>query len=199
MKFKMETLVDFIVRSYSEKNLWVLFVGVCICAILMAIAALVIGVGQPIDGSNARIQILDTMLNYSQEEAYEQIKAYGETGRTVCVFTTLILDSLFPLFYGSFMSLILVFLFQATQYRMLIIMPLLILLVDYVENTHLAFLVINFPEELPHVVYWANLVTITKWTLVGLVLMAISFGFFLRNRKHFFLEVERRRTNFYDK
>ncbi|CAA6799550.1 MAG: Unknown protein [uncultured Aureispira sp.] len=199
MKFKMETLVDFIVRSYSEKNLWVLFVGVCICAILMAIAALVIGVGQPIDGSNARIQILDTMLNYSQEEAYEQIKAYGETGRTVCVFTTLILDSLFPLFYGSFMSLILVFLFQATQYRMLIIMPLLILLVDYVENTHLAFLVINFPEELPDVVYWANLVTITKWTLVGLVLMAISFGFFLRNRKHFFLEVERRRTNFYDK
>ena len=199
MKFKMETLVDFIVRSYSEKNLWVLFVGVCICAILMAIAALVIGVGQPIDGSNARIQILDTMLNYSQEEAYEQIKAYGETGRTVCVFTTLILDSLFPLFYGSFMSLILVFLFQSTQYRMLIIMPLLILLVDYVENTHLAFLVINFPEELPHVVYWANLVTITKWTLVGLVLMAISFGFFLRNRKHFFLEVERRRTNFYDK
>jgi len=199
MKFKIEMLIGFIVRSYSKKNLYILFIGTCICAITMAIAALVIGVGQPIDGSNGSIQLLDTMLNYSVEEAYEQIKAYGKNGRTVCVFNTLILDSLFPLLYGAFMSLILVFLFQGTKYKALVIMPLMIVLVDYVENTHIAFLLINFPEKLPNVVYWSNLVTLTKWTLVGIVLMTISFGFFLRNRKNFFMEVEHRRINFYEK
>jgi hypothetical protein len=199
MKFKIETLIDFIVRSYSKRNLWVLFIGTVVCAIMMAIAGLVIGVGQPLDGSSGSIQLLDTMFNYSLEEAYEQIKAYGENGRTVCVFSTLILDSLFPLLYGAFMSLVLAFLFQKTNYRVLILMPLLVIVVDYVENTHIAFLLINFPEKLPNVAYFGSLVTLTKWALLGLVLMAISFGFFLRNRKNFLIEVERRRANFYEK
>ncbi|MBL4648699.1 MAG: hypothetical protein JKY03_03135 [Aureispira sp.] len=199
MKFKIEMLIDFIVRSYSKKNLWILFIGTCICAITLAIAALVIGVGQPLDGSSGSIQLLDTMLNYSLEEAYEQLKAYGDNGRTVCVFSTLILDSLFPLLYGAFMSLVLVFLFQGTKYRAFILLPLLVIFVDYIENTHIAFLLINFPEQLPSVAYWGNLVTLTKWTLLGLVLMAISFGFFLRNRKNFLIEVEHRQANFYEK
>jgi hypothetical protein len=165
----------------------------------MAVAALFIGVGQTMNGSNGSIQLLDTMLNYSQEEAYAQIRAYGENGRTICVFSTLILDSLFPILYGAFLSLILVFLLQETKYRTLILMPLLVIFADYIENTHIAFLLINFPEQLPNVVYWGNLMTLIKWTLIGLVLMTISFGFFLRNRKNFLIEVERRRTNFYEK
>lgn len=199
MKFKIEMLIDFIVRSYSKRNLWILFVGTCICAIGMAIAALVIGVGQAIDGAGVSIQLLDTMLNYSAEEAYQQINAYGENGRTICVLSTLILDSLFPLLYGAFISLILVFLFQKTKYRLFILLPLLVILTDYIENTHIAILLINFPERLPNVVYLVNFITLGKWALLGLTLMAISFGFFLRNRKNFFLEVERRRTNFYEK
>lgn len=199
MKIKIETLIDFIVRSYSKRNLWILFIGTCLCAITMAIAAFFIGVGQSLDGVNGSIQLLDTMLNYSMEEAYEQIKAYGENGRKICVFNTLILDSLFPLLYGAFMSLILVYLLRETKYRILILMPLLVILVDYVENTHIAFLLINFPERLPNVAYWCQLVTLIKWTLIGFVLMAISFGFFLRNRKNFLIDVERRRTKFYEK
>lgn len=199
MKLKIEILIDFIVRSYSKRNLWILFVGTCICGIGLAVAALIIGVGQPIEGTNKSIQLLDTMLNYSVEEVYEQIGAYGESGRMICVFSTLILDSLFPLLYGAFMGLVLVFLLQETKYRMLILLPLLVILVDYVENTHIAFLLINFPEQLPNVVYWGNLVTLTKWALIGITLMTISFGFFLRNRANFWMEVERRRTNFYEK
>ena len=199
MKFKLETLVDFIVQSYSEKNLWILFVGTCICAISMAIAALLIGVGQPITGSSASIQMLDMTFDYSPEEAYEQVNAYGEQGRSVYLFTSLVLDTLFPLLYGAFMSLVLVFLLQKTKYRMLILMPLLLVLIDYLENTHLAFLIINFPEKFPNIAYWANLISLSKWTLIGLVFMTISFGFFLRNRKDFFLEVERRRAGFYEK
>jgi hypothetical protein len=199
MKFKIEMLIDFIVHSYSKKNLWILFIGTCLCAIGMAIAGLVIGVGQPIEGANSRIQLLDTMLNYSEKDVYVQLRAYGEHGRTVCVLSTLILDSLFPLFYGAFLGLMLVFLFQETRYRGFILLPLLVILVDYIENTHIAFLLINFPDRFPNAVYWGNLITLTKWALVGIVLMTISFGFFLRNRKDFWLEVEHRRTNFYEK
>jgi hypothetical protein len=165
----------------------------------MAVAAIFIGVGQSIEGSTSSIQLLDTMLNYSAKDAYEQIKAYGENGRTICVLSTLILDSLFPLLYGAFMSLILAFLLKDSKYRMLILLPFLVVLADYIENTHIAILLINYPESMPNVVSWSNRITLIKWTLIGLVLMAISFGFFLRNRKNFFLEVERRRVNFYEK
>jgi len=198
MKFKIEMLIDFIVRSYSKRNLWILFIGTCICGTTLAVAALVIGVGQTIEGTNKTIQLLDTMFSYSNEQAYEQIRAYGKNGRTVCVLSTLILDSLFPLLYGAFMSLILVFLFQKTKYRALIVIPLLVIFVDYIENTHIAFLLINFPEQLPNITYWCSFTTIIKWILISVVLMTISFGFFLRNRKDFLVEVERR-TNFYKK
>lgn len=199
MKIRIETLIDFIVNSYSKRNLWILFIGTFICALTLAIASFFIGVGQSLGTSSGSIQLLDTMLNYSLEEAYGQLRAYGENGRTICVFSTLILDSLFPLLYGAFMSLILAFLLQETKYRILILMPLLVIFADYIENTHIAFLLINFPEQLPNVVYFCNLFTLIKWTLIGLALMAISFGFFLRNRKNFFLEVERRRAGFYEK
>lgn len=199
MKFKIGMLIDFIEHSYSKKNLWILFIGTCLCFIGLTIAGLFIGVGQPIEGTNASVQLLDLIFNYSEEDVYVQLSAYGETGRTICVLSTLILDSLFPLFYGAFLGLILVFLFQETRYRGFIILPLLIILVDYIENTHIAFLLINFPDRLPNVVYWGNLMTLTKWGLVGIVFMTISFGFFLRNRKNFWLEVEYRRKNFYEK
>lgn len=199
MKFKIDMLIDFIVRSYSKRNLWVLFIGTCSCALTLAVAALFVGVGQKMEGGNTRIQLLDAMFNYTPQMAYAQIEAYGVSGRTICVFSTLILDSLFPLLYGAFMSLILVFLFRATKYRMLILLPLLVILVDYIENTHIAFLLIFFPKQLPMVVYSSNIATLTKWVLIGLVFMSISFGFFLRNRKNFLLEVERRRADFYEK
>lgn len=185
----IETLIDFIIKSYSKRNFWVLFGGICLCLVGFGMASILIGVGHLIDNTNQRIQLLDTLFYYSQETAYQQLKAYGEYGREVCLFSTLVLDSFFPLIYGAFWAILLGKLLGKTTYRWLVLLPLLVIIIDYLENTHTAILLINFPEVCPLVVYWGSIFTMTKWLLIALVMLSISFGFFLRNRKNFILEI----------
>lgn len=193
---KMDTLIDFIIRSYSKRNLWILFAGICACLIVFGIAGVYMQIGAPIEGTTMSIQLLDALFNYSKEDAYLQLTAYGERGRSICLFNTLVTDSLFPLVYGAFWALLLGALLGRTSYRLLILLPLLVIVVDYIENTHTALLLINYPEIQPRVAYWGSVMTSVKWILISFVLMAISFGFFLKNQKNFLLEVDKREDMF---
>lgn len=188
----MDTLIDFIIKSYSKRNLWILFAGICCCVVGFAVTGIYMQIGTSIEGTEASIQLLDVLFNYSEEDAYLQLGAYGELGRSICLFNTLVIDSLFPLVYGAFWALLLGALLGHTRYRMLILLPLLVIIVDYLENTHTALLLINYPEVMSGVAYWGSIMTSVKWVLISFVLMAISFGFFLRNQKGFLLEVDKR-------
>jgi hypothetical protein len=181
----VHTLLEFIINSYNSKRLWGLFFGVCAVAVLFGILGIYIGIGQPLENSNEKVKLLDVIFNYSNEQAYQHIKAYGKNGRNLCLFGTLVLDSIFPLAYGSFFAILLARLFKDTNYKLLILLPLLLIIVDYVENTHIALLLINFPEEMPLIAYTGSICTSIKWILMALVLMSISLGFFLKNTEKF--------------
>lgn len=193
---RMNTLIDFIVQSHSKQNLWILFIGICVCLVGFGIVGIYMQIGTPIGGTTKQIQLLDVLFNYSEEDAYLQLGAYGERGRSLCLFNTLVIDSLFPFVYGTFGMLLLGALLGHTSYRVLVLLPLLVIIVDYIENTHTALLLINYPEVKPWVAYFGSIMTSIKWTLIGLILMAISFGFFLKNQKNFLIEVEKRNDFF---
>lgn len=186
----ISTFIDYIIQSYSQKKLWVLFAAMWVVLIWFGLLGFYIGIGLPIDESGEMIKLLDVMFNYDQEQAYRHLEAYGDNGRTVCLFTTLVVDTLFPLIYGAFLALLLARLFRETRYRFFILLPILVMLVDYIENTHTALLLINFPDQMPLVVYTGSFFTSAKWILLGIILMSISFGFFLKNRKHFLYRPE---------
>ena len=188
----IQTLIDYIIRSYTKQRLWMLFGGMILFIFLFGITGVFMGVGQPIGDSSTTITILDVLINYTEAEAYQQLEAYGETGRQVCLFSTLVLDSLFPLTFGSFFALLLAFLFKNTAYRIVILLPLVAVICDYIENTHIALLLIKYPEHLPTLVASANVFTLTKWITLGLVMMWISIGFFIKNRRY----LEKHGSNF---
>lgn len=179
----IRTLIEYIIESYSTRKLWISVIGTIVCAIAFGVAGVFIGVGQPLGDSNTMINILDTQLNYTVEQAYQHIEAYGSTGRSVCLFSTLFIDSIFPLFYGAFFMLLLSSLFKKTAYKAVVLLPLLVIIVDYFENSSIALLLINYPEQLPTVAYWGSLLTILKWFLLASTIMWISIGFFIKNRR----------------
>lgn len=181
----INTLIDFITQSYSQRKLLILFAGMCTCAFLFGVAGYFIGIGDLIEGTQERVSLLDVLFNYSEEQAYRQLTAYGEQGREVCLTSTLLLDSLFPLFFGPFFALLLAHLFQSTKYQYITLLPILTILVDYIENTHIALMLINFPEKMPWVAYTGSVFTNVKWGLIIIILLMISFGFFIKNRKNF--------------
>lgn len=52
----------------------------------------------PING-----ELLDVKASYTYEEAVEALEAYGADGRTVYLWTSLVLDTLFPIVYVTFL------------------------------------------------------------------------------------------------
>lgn len=156
-----------------------LFVAIVVIAILYAVACFYIGIGLNKNGD--MIQLLDTIFNYSQEQAYQHLTAYQEKGRLIYLWSTLVLDTLFPLAYGAFFALLLAFLFEGTQFKGVVLLPLLLILVDCIENSHIALLLINFPEQMPRVAYIGSILTSLKWILIGILLLLVSLGCYIKN------------------
>ena len=182
----INTLIDFIARSYSQRKLWTLFAVMLFCLLFFGILGILIGLGQPIEGTADSIKMLDLMIGYTQADVHRQFVAYGDKGIQLCLISTLVIDTFFPIAYAGFLALLLGHLLNRSSLRILILLPIVVMLVDFVENTHIALLLINFPELSEDIVYQASVCTASKWLLLGLTFMAISFGFFLKNRKHFF-------------
>lgn len=177
----INNLISFVAQSYRPQRLVFLFVMMIFIVCFYAIACLYIGVGQPLNEKGEMVQLLDTIFNYSQEQAYQHLAAYTEQGRAVYLFSVLFLDTLFPLAYGIFLALLLAFLLEKTSFRIITLLPLLLILVDYIENSHIALLLINYPEQMPQVAYTGSLFTSAKWILIGILLLSVSLGCYIKN------------------
>lgn len=184
----MTTLFDFILQGYSQRRVTILFVGILVCGFLFGVTGYFIGVGTLLGDTGEKVNILDLLFNYSEEQAYAQLSAYGEIGRQVCLASTLILDTIFPLVFGSFFALLLAHLFQHTRYKWVVLLPIIVVVLDYVENTHIALMLINFPERMPLIAYTGSIFTNAKWITMALIGLVISMGFFIRNRKNYIPE-----------
>jgi len=177
----INNLISFVAQSYRPQRLIFLFVVMIFIVIFYAIASLYIGVGQPLNEKGEMVQLLDTLFNYSQAQAYQHLAAYKEEGRQVYLFSTLFLDTLFPLAYGIFLALLLAFLFGKTKLGILALLPLPLILVDYIENSHIALLLINYPEQMPQIAYSGSIFTSIKWILIGILLLSVSLGCYIKN------------------
>lgn len=186
----IETFIDFVAKSYSKRNVLILLGLLVTCIAAFIIISIYLGVGEQIGDTSSRVQLLDIIFNYSQKDVVQQFEAYGPDGIQVCLFSTLVLDSIFPLVYGALAGLLLSHLLYGTPYKWLVLLPLLIVVVDYLENTHTALLLINFPKINPTTVFWGSLFTSIKWGLIGVFFMVVSFGFFLQNRARIRMEME---------
>ena len=167
-------------KSYSTKALKVSFIMMCLIAISLGISGEYIGVGKTLE-TGEQIKMLDLMFNRGEEATYEQLAAYGETGREAYLYSTLILDGIFPLAFGTFLTLLLVQLYSERKYSAVILTPLSVVITDYAENIHTAIMLRNYPERLPLISYTGSLCTTIKWILMGLVILLIVGG--LINKK----------------
>ena len=179
----INNLVTFIINNYSPKRLWIAFAATLIIMGVFAVFGSYIGVGQPIHNSEETKKILDVMFNVSEEQMYQQLTAYGEKGRKLCLYATLIADTFFPMAFGSFFCLLLASLYKDSKYKIFIFTPILVVLFDYAENLQIALLLINFPERLSLIAYTCNMCTSIKWVLLGFVILLIGVGFKIKNRK----------------
>ena len=121
--------------------------------------------------------MLDELQGYDRDDVNTQMLLYGETGRSLHLRFTLLLDMVFPFAYGAFFGGLLVLAARGTFDRAILLPVLAVMLLDFTENIQLAFMLAQFPNVTDGQIALASATTMGKfwairfflWWLGGLV------------------------------
>lgn len=127
-------------------------------------------------------ETLDTKPGYTYEEAMASMEAHGADGRTIYAWSSMLLDTLFPLAYVTLFAG-LIYRFRASEGTWwLAYVPVVAGLCDLLENVQVTTMLVQYPDIGAVQVAWASAFTTVKWWVgpvyqilgVGLLLLAAS-------------------------
>lgn len=119
-------------------------------------------------------KIPDSMVAYSYDEIYATIDGYGTAGIEFYRYLGA-LDLLFPLVYGLFLALVLARLLPADAGRsqILLYVPLVTVVLDYLENLGIFVMLWRHPREYALVATLTNGLTLLKFSGLALSVLFV--------------------------
>jgi hypothetical protein len=132
-------------------------------------------------GSKNDKATLDTQFSYSSEKAYKILEKYSDEELKGYIIGELTVDLVFPIVYTLFFSF---FIFKLSKKVALSLLPLLILVSDYLENIGIVAIVYFYPQTLPNIVTLTSSFTSLKWTLVAIFTLLILLLLVMKLYKH---------------
>jgi hypothetical protein len=118
--------------------------------------------------------MIDLKLSYGIKDVYDSFNAMGEEGRVINIYSTLILDTVYPILYVSLILGAYVKLFSKNGYILFI--PILTGLFDLSENIQSVIMNLNYSTLDESQVTLASLTTSLKWLFVVLMILILVFG-----------------------
>jgi hypothetical protein len=124
---------------------------------------------------------LDLTLGLSPAAIYQRLGAYGSSGRMFYLLTELTADVLFPITYGLFFSLALALVFERafpadSPLQQLCLVPLAGMLIDFLENVGIVWMLLVYPQQLSTVAALTSAVTVLKWILTAISMLLLVVG-----------------------
>jgi hypothetical protein len=124
--------------------------------------------------------ILDLQFGFTPEFAYTVLAGYGEYGREGIMVFTGIVDSLYPLVYGSLLA------FSISRFRMktnadkdsfqiVNLTPFVAVLFDLIENTGILIMIQYYPGQLISIAWVTSIAGMFKWLIVGSSVLILLF------------------------
>ena len=118
-------------------------------------------------------ELLDLQFGFDNATAYRILESYGEAGRADYIQLAAVWDILFPLIYTTFNVLLVSFLVRKVfpankKIRLLNLVPLVNMLLDFNENFGNIQLTKTFPELSGFWVNYASTSGIIKWIFSGI-------------------------------
>ena len=125
---------------------------------------------------NIFTNMIDLKLSYGIQDVSNSFNAMGEEGRVINIYSTLILDTVYPILYVSLILGAYVKLFSKNGYILFI--PILTGLVDLSENIQSVIMNLNYSTLDESQVSLASLTTSSKWLFIVLMILILVFGIF---------------------
>lgn len=149
----------------SKKSQIIIFILLNICGLIFIFLP-----------HNIFANMIDLNLSYGIQDVYDAFNAMGEEGRVINIYSTLILDTVYPILYVSLILGAYVRLFSKNGYILLI--PVLTGLFDLSENIQLVIMNLSYSTIDESQVALASLTTSLKWLFVAVMILILVFGIF---------------------
>ena len=118
--------------------------------------------------------MLDLHFNYTSADVFKSFYQMGEKGRYINLYSTLIIDTIYPILYTSLMLGAYVTLFKNN--KKILFLPITVFILDIFENINIVYMNITFLNLNETQVMIASTITSFKWiTVIGMLTLLI-FG-----------------------
>jgi len=118
--------------------------------------------------------MLDLHFNYTPVDVFKSFYQMGEKGRYINLYSTLIIDTIYPILYTSLMLGAYVTLFKNN--KLILFLPITVFILDIFENINIVYMNITFLNLNETQVMIASTITSFKWITVFGMLIFLIFG-----------------------
>jgi hypothetical protein len=120
---------------------------------------------------------IDTNFSFDPTAIYSILNGYGESGRAFYLLQRWTFDAVWPMVYGFpiFFTLRLwLGKVNSSFVRIFIYLPLMAMLLDYLENITFSIIIILYPMEWIVLAYLGVGISLLKWIALGVSLMSVT-------------------------
>ena len=123
--------------------------------------------------------MLDLNFSYTSADVFKSFYQMGEKGRYINLYSTLILDTIYPILYTSLILGAYVKLFKNNN--LILFIPVTVFLFDIIENINIAYMNVSYLDLNETQVMFASMATTIKWLAVITMVLSLVFGYLKKN------------------
>ena len=123
--------------------------------------------------------MLDLNFSYTSADVFKSFYQMGEKGRYINLYSTLILDTIYPILYTSLILGAYVKLFKNNN--LILFIPVTVFLLDIIENINIAFMNVSYLDLNETQVMFASMATSIKWLAIITMVLSLVFGYLKKN------------------
>lgn len=171
MKVLLDRKINWLV-AFVATVIFALFIAVVLPRVSAYTEDSVGGAGSP-----------DTDMMYSGQDLYDIAESYGQEGRETYVLLRWTFDLVWPLVYTFFILSMIIWIAKPVSYKWVhkvYWLPILAMLLDYLENTLVTIVMVNFPKKLIALGQVASFASMLKWGVLSLAFIGILVVLFAR-------------------
>lgn len=164
---------------YSKSSFWVFLITLALFVVFMLVVL-------PSESDRSAqvtgsVTSLDTTFYYTRDQLYQIAEDFGQEGRLYYLDSRISFDIVWPLVYTFFLINTISWILNKTileesKLRLLNLVPLAAILVDYLENITNMVVMFRYPQPTDILASLAGVITSLKWVFVGGSFLILVFG-----------------------
>ena len=111
----------------------------------------------------------DSSFIYTEEDLYNMADNFGTEGRAYYIRSRFTFDIVWPLAYGFFLWASIAYFGRAFKHsiiRYTVLLPILGVILDYMENLGASYVMFMYPARTPFLPYVVPIFTLSKWLII---------------------------------